>query len=271
MIRGTRNRWIQAASNIALIAAFLFALSFLPPDNSLAEIRRTGLIKLCVPRHFPPLAQNDPQEPGFDVELVRMIAEDIGVRMTVNVMTSMGQDFNPRNWRLTRGQCNIIAGGVADTIQTRNFLQTIPTGVETGWVAISRTGAPPSRGSLWAIWPGASGLDRISLSTWVREQGITPRLMRSPDELQRLLDNGEVDGAIVERFVASSADLSRGYSMFWLAPERFQHYQMALGLWKGDQTLYRAVERSLRKIKGSNNFRSINVQYGLDRTIALPP
>src|SRR5690606_40997060 len=63
------------------------------------------------------------------------------------------------------------------------------------------------------------------------------RLMRSPDELQRLLDNGEVDGAIVERFVASSADLSRGYSMFWLAPERFQHYQMALGLWKGDQTL----------------------------------
>lgn len=270
MISQTKNRWVQAAVNIAFIAVFLFAISFLPPDNSLAEIRRTGVIKLCVPRHFPPLAQDDPQDPGFDVELVRMIAEEIGVRMTVNVMISMGQDFNPRNWRLTRGQCNIIAGGVADTVQTRNFLQTIPTDIENGWVAVSRTGEPPMRGTVWAVWPGSSGLDRISLSSWVREQGVTPRLIRSPDELAPLLDSAEIDGAIVERFVASAANLS-GHSIFWLAPERFRHYPMALGLWKGDQTLYRAVEKSLRTIKGTEMFASMTIHYGLDRSIAVPP
>jgi len=270
MIGARRKRWLQVAANLALVAAGLFAVSFLPPDNSLADVRRTGVLKLCVPKEFPPLVQDDPQAPGFDIELMQKVAEDIGVRLTVNVMLSMGKDFNPRNWQLTRGQCNVIAGGVADTVQTRNFLQTIPTGAETGWVAISLTGEQPESRSTWAVWPGSAGLDRVSLSSWVREQGIRPVLMRSPAELSQLLQSGRVDGAIVERFVASSAGLPRDYRVTWLQPEQFGRYQMALGLWKGDQTLFRAVGRSVQKIKISNWFGGKNVQYGLGTLNALP-
>jgi len=264
MIGGPRNRWLQAAFNIVLVGILLFGLSFLPPDNSLAEVREAGVLKLCVPENFPPLAQNDPGRPGFDVELVRKAAEEIGIRVTVNVMASMGKDFNPRNWRLTRGQCNIIAGGVADTTQTRNFLQTIPTDVETGWVGISHDGAQPVQGSTWAVWPGTSGLDRLSLSSWLRERGVRPRLIRSPDELQAILDDGTVAGAIVERFAATSVDTSRGYKIFWLAPERFERFRMALGLWKGDQTLYRAVQSAIQKIKESDKVGFLRIMYGLN-------
>lgn len=270
MKRRRSRRWLQVAANLVLVAAGLFAVSYLPPDNSLAEVKRTGVLKLCVPPEFPPLVQNDSQAPGFDIELMRQVAEDLGVRLAVNVMLSIGKDFNPRNWQLTRGQCNVIAGGLADTVQTRNFLQTIPTGAETGWVAISLTGEVPLSGSTWVVWPGTSGLDRVSLSSWVREQGIRPILVRSPEEIPQLLQSGMADGAILERFVASSAGLSPDYRVMWLEPEKFGRYQMALGLWKGDQTLFRAVGSSVNKLKRSGWLGGKVDAYGLGSPIEIP-
>jgi ABC-type amino acid transport substrate-binding protein len=270
MSRWRHKRWLLAAGNIVLVGGLLSGLSFLPPDNSLAEVRQMGVLKLCVPESAPPFALNDPKAPGFDVELVRLVAEEIGARATVNVVASIGKDFNPRNWRVTRGQCSIIAGGVADTVQTRNFLQTIATQTETGWVGISRDELLPDKGSAWAVWPGASGLDRLSLSVWLRKRGASARLVRSPEELLALLDEGKINGAIMERYEAASVDTSRGYRVFWLPQESFERYRMALGLWKGDQTLYRAVKAAIQKMEKSDNMKTIRFRYGLGRPVGLP-
>jgi hypothetical protein len=264
-----QKRWLLATGNIVLVGGLLSGLSFLPPDNSLAEVRQAGVLKLCVPESAPPFAQSDPKAPGFDVELVGKAAEEVGARATVNVVASIGKDFNPRNWRVTRGQCNIIAGGVADTVQTRNFMQTIPTEAETGWVAISRDGMLPDSGSAWAVWPGASGLDRLALSAWLRRRGASARLVRSPGELPALLDEGKIDGAIMERFEAASIDTSR-YQVFWLPQESFERYRMALGLWKGDQTLYRAMKAATHKIEKSDKMNAMRLRYGLGRPVGLP-
>lgn len=261
------KRWLQAAANIALVAVLLTALSFLPPDNSLADVRRTGVLRLCVPESYPPLVQQDPEMPGYDIELAGIIAEELGVRLAVNVVTTIGKDFNPRNWRLTRSECNVIAGGVADTIQTRNFLQTIPTGAETGWVGLSRNAALPAAGSTWAVWPGTSGLDRLALSSWLRAEGVRARRASSARELQSLLMSGEVDGAITERFMLTAVDAKGlGYEAFWLPADAFARYPMALGLWKGDQTLFRAILAAIRKDNISHRLSQIANHYGVSAT-----
>jgi len=270
MSRRPRHPWLRPAANIGLIAVLLIALSFLPPDNSLAEVQENGVLKLCVPESYPPLVQADEDSPGFDVELAGLIAQEIGVRLVVNVMPSIGRDFNPRNWRLTRGQCNIIAGGVADTVQTQGFLQTLPTLAETGWVGISLDGSLPARGSSWAVWPGTSGLDRLALSRWLRENDVKARLVSSPTELRALLDRGEIDGAITERFAASATGIDNGeYQVFWLPPESFERFRMALGLWKGDQTLYRAVRAALKKL--DYKVKNIGSEYGLVYNFRVTP
>lgn len=270
MSRRRPRWWLVAAGDIALVAGLLSGLSFLPPDNSLTDVRQSGVVKLCVPPSAPPFARDDPQAPGFDVALVRMVAQEIGIRTTVNVVSSIGQDFNPRNWRVTRGQCNVIAGGVADTVQTRNFLQTIPTRTETGWVGVSRSAALPEKGSVWAVWPGASGLERLALSAWLRRRGARAQLVRSVDEVPALLDAGRVDGAIMERYLAASIDASGRYRSVWLPQPEFERRRMALGLWKGDQTLYRAVKAAVEKLEKSDQVDSIRIQYGLDRSIGFP-
>lgn len=269
MKRRKRNPWLTVAINLALIAAGLTALSFLPPDNSLAEVRRIGALKLCVPSEYPVLVEKDLQKPGFDVELARKIAEELGVRLVENEMMSMGKDFNPRNWQLTRGQCNVIAGGLADTETTRSFLQTIPTGIETGWVAVSKEPATPQEGQVWAVWPGSSGLDRIALSSWLRERGIRPVLLQSPDQIVDLIESGQIYGAIVERLIAAPLVSGQAYAMTWLAPETFTPVQLSQGLWKGDQTLYRAARQAMEKIRASDWYGEAKVRYGLDAPIAV--
>jgi ABC-type amino acid transport substrate-binding protein len=258
------HRWLWAWLNIGAAAALLAALSFLPPDTSLAEREKVGVLKLCVPTSYPPLVTGNPDQPGFDVELGQAIADRLGLRLSINVVPSIGQDFNPRNWFLTRAQCDMVAGGVADTAQTRSFLQTIPTGVETGWIGISATGTMPPASNVVAVLPGTSGLNRVALSGWLRQQQLRGQLVQSQDDLLRQLQSGMAAAAITEKLVADRLDLvGAGLVTFQLDDPRFARNAMAIGLWKGDQTLRRAVEQAVREIGADGTLENLRNNYGI--------
>src|SRR5258707_13151356 len=87
-----------------LIFGLLGAVYLLPPDSSLSEVRKTGVLRACMPPSYPPLVTGDRDAPGIDVELLQALAKGIGVRLVVTPNAAMGQDFNPRNWHVTRAQ-----------------------------------------------------------------------------------------------------------------------------------------------------------------------
>lgn len=66
----------------------------------------------------------DPDAPGFDVAFARAIARRLGVKLVVDANAAMGRDFNPRDWNVTRSQCQMLAGGVVVSDATRAFLDT---------------------------------------------------------------------------------------------------------------------------------------------------
>ena len=65
-----------------------------------------------MPPVYPPLVTSDPSAPGIDVELLRALAEKLALKLAITPNPAIGQDFNPRNWRVTRAQCEVLAGGV---------------------------------------------------------------------------------------------------------------------------------------------------------------
>lgn len=266
------HRWLRAGLNIALIAGLLTAVSFLPPDTSLRDRERAGVLKACVPPSYPPLVTGDPLRPGYDIELLSAVAAHLKLRLQINVMSSIGMDFNPRNWLLTRAQCDVVAGGVADTDQTRSFLQTIPTDAETGWVGISRSGTLPATGSSVAVLPGTTGLDRLALSGWLRKEGLAVVPARTVGQLRQVLQDGSVEAGVTERFAAGDLGLTAdGFQLFWLPEATFPHYRMALGLWKGDQTLRRGIASALNNLQQSGVLAQLAASYGLDVAIASEP
>ena len=107
-----RPRWVGDLITVGGIAALFGAVYLLPPDTSLAQVKQAGVLRVCVPTLYPPLVTGKPEEPGFDVEFAQAIAKRLDVRIVVNPNAAMGRDFNPRNWNVTRAQCQMLAGGV---------------------------------------------------------------------------------------------------------------------------------------------------------------
>lgn len=257
------NRWLRSAGNLAIVIALLFAVSFLPPDTSLSDRRQTGVLKLCVPPAYPPLVTGDAAKPGFDIELADAVAKQIGLRLQVNTLSSIGKDFNPRNWALTRGQCDVIAGGVADTVQTRSFLETLPTPVETGWVGVGRTADLPAPGAAVAVLAGTSGLDRLQLSGWLRQNGWRAVAARSAPQFVEALTTGTASFGIIERGAVAALALPADLELFPLPAAQFPQYRMAFGLWKGDLTLKHAMTAAFAELERSGALATLEDRYGI--------
>lgn len=246
---------------LAFVAALLALVSLLPPDTSLNEIRSVQTLRACVPTSYPPLVTGDPQRPGIDIELLRAIADHVGVSLSVNENQAMGRDFNPRNWRLTRAQCQIVAGGVVDSPLTRSFLDTGPAYAETGWAVLAPERPSDLRGLKIGAVATISGLDRISLASYLRSLEVTVSVVSRPAELVAGIAAGRFDAGITEALSAGQLAADNGWTATML-PVDFSRHHLVFGLWKGDLTLKRAIVSAFEDLVEDGTVAAILQRYG---------
>ncbi|MCR6670115.1 ABC transporter substrate-binding protein [Devosia ginsengisoli] len=244
------------------VLALLVGISLLPPDTSLREIERAGALRACVPPLYPPLVTGDPDRPGVDIELLQVLAQRIGVSLVINENGAMGRDFNPRNWGLNRAQCQVIAGGVVNSAQTRSFLETGPAYAQTGWAVVSPTSVESLEGKQVGVLTLISGLDRIGLASFLRNQGATARILTSPEALADGLADGTLDAGVTEAMLASRLAEEHDWTVAWAPPE-LARYNMVFGLWKGDITLKRVIDQTFAELAADGTIAAIMARYGV--------
>ena len=110
----TLRRLARDLGGFVIVIGLLLLVTFLPPDTSLSEVEANNAIRVCVPTTYPPLVTGNPDRPGIDIEILRAVAEYMRVELLLNPSDTMGRDFNPRNWAINRGKCQLLAGGVVD-------------------------------------------------------------------------------------------------------------------------------------------------------------
>lgn len=254
---------------LGLCFALLFALGFLPPDTALRRVDEVGRISVCVPVDYPPLVLAEGPLPGFDVELLRAVAERSGWRLNLVRNPAMGRDFNPRTWRVTRAQCQMLAGGIAISPTTRSFLDTSRGHLRTGWVMVSAApGAGIAAGRRVGFYPGLGGLDRVSLGRHLRAEGAAVSLMRSAPALRDALLAGEVEVAITEALVADQMFDTAALELAWLPEELGGRHPVGLGFWRGDSTLRRHVEAILADLAREGLLEEMAARYGLSEAVS---
>ncbi|MCW5697487.1 MAG: transporter substrate-binding domain-containing protein [Bauldia sp.] len=241
----------------------LFSLVYLlPPDTSLAEVRRTGVLRVCLPPDYPPLITGNPEAPGVEVELLQEIAARLELRLSFNVNSAIGSDFNPRNWRVTRAQCQIIAGGVVATNTTRSFLDTTPPHLETGWVLIGRDVPASLDGVTVGFFAGLSGRDRLALSRLLREAGATARVVSNRAEFIAGLREGTYAYGVTDGLLGRQIAGAEDWAIAWLSGPADRD-PIAFGLWKGDLTLKRALVRILDDLRDEGVFDDLIERYDI--------
>ena len=259
---GRLRQSIGAWGPLALVILLMVLVGRLPPDTALSEIRKLGALKVCVPTSYPPLVTGDPDLPGIDVEILRAVAVEIGVALLLSPSDAMGRDFNPGNWGITRANCQVLAGGVVDTVLTRSFLDTGPAYAQTGWAVVAPAALDDISGLTLGALTNISGLDRISLASFLRDRGVTVRIVRNPQELVDGISNGVLDGGISEALLAGGLASDNGW---WTdpMPDELARYNLVFGLWKGDLTLKREITRVLDQFETDGTLDAILARYGV--------
>jgi ABC-type amino acid transport substrate-binding protein len=255
-----RPRWVGDLITLAGIAALFGAVYLLPPDTSLAQVRQAGVLGVCVPTLYPPLVTGRAEAPGFDVEFVQAIAGKLGVKMVVNANAAMGRDFNPRDWSVTRAQCQMLAGGVVVSDATRSFLDTTPPHLETGWALVARQVPARLEGVKVGVYTGLAGLDRIGLSRFLRAANAGVDIVPSAEALADALKSGRIDAGVSEALMARQIAGTLGMQVAWM-PELLARYPVAFGLWKGDLTLKRRLAGVIDELEGEGLTRRLAGRY----------
>lgn len=268
--RPRKRHWLFDMVPLALCFALLFGVSFLPPDNSRYEVDRLGRLSVCMPSLYPPLVTGNAEMPGFEVELMRQVTERLGWRLNIVSNASMGRDFNPRNWRINRAQCQMLAGGIAINATTRSFLDTTEPHLVTGWALIAPAGTTiDTVESPVGFMAGLTGLDRIGLGQYIRQRGITATIVNDAATLRSRMESGDYDAAITEALLASTvfSDTDRDITILGAPLERIP---LGMGFWKGDLTLKRAVESTIADIRADGTLAQLAERYDLDVDILCP-
>jgi ABC-type amino acid transport substrate-binding protein len=188
------------------------------------------------------------------------------VRLVTVVNPVMGRDFNPRAWRITRAQCEVLAGGVIGSVTTRSFLETTQSYATTGWAWISSRPGATLDGRRIGVLVGVSGLDRIALAAWLRAANAQVTITPDATELVQGLKDGRFDIGVTERLLAEQLATPLGWTVGWM-PAELGRYPVVLGLWKGDLTLKRAVVTAIERMQRSGELATIMARYAPDRSV----
>ncbi|WP_417582816.1 substrate-binding periplasmic protein [Pelagibacterium sp.] len=268
--RPRKRHWLFDMIPLGLCFALLFGVSFLPPDNARYEVDRLGRLSVCMPSLYPPLVTGNSETPGFEVELMQEVTERLGWRLNIVSNASMGRDFNPRNWRINRAQCQMLAGGIAINSTTSSFLDTTAPHLLTGWALIAPPGATiDTIDSPVGFMAGLTGLDRIGLGQFLRQQDITATIVNDASTLRSRMEAGDYDAAITEALLASTTFSDADVQITVLGAP-LERIPLGMGFWKGDLTLKRAVETTLAEIRADGTLAAIAERYDLDVDILCP-
>jgi polar amino acid transport system substrate-binding protein/cystine transport system substrate-binding protein/membrane-bound lytic murein transglycosylase F len=257
----TLRRLARDLGGIAVVIGLMLLVTFLPPDTSLSEVEANHAIRACVPTTYPPLVTGDPDRPGIDIEILRAVADFMGVDLLLSPIDAMGRDFNPRNWAINRGKCQVLAGGVVDSTLTRSFLDTGPPYAETGWAIVAPTPLESIDGLTIGALTLISGLDRIGLASYLRRQGVTVRVMRNGQSLVDGIVGGGLDVGVTEALLASELAADNDWWVAFL-PAEIARYNLVFGIWKGDLTLKRKIVQAFRQLESDGTLADILERYG---------
>ncbi len=228
--------------------------------RTLAEVKALGAISMCANRDALPYASDKPETPGFQVEIARLVAQDLGVALNIEWIFPRRR-ANTVNCDLLfdtlndpqahEGQMLLsrpynrsgMALGLAKGVQPVADYREIGKGRKVG-VMIN---------SIASMTLGKAGVDT---SPYAFQADMIEDLVKGE------LYGGAVSAASMSYYILRNPDSGlRLVYAFDSVPDL--SWQVSIGLRKSDQALVDAVNRSLDRMLADGTLTQIYAKYGV--------
>lgn len=252
-------RRAQAVIAVTLLASIGSPL--VVAAETLAEIKRRNYLEVCAHPDALPYSSQNSNPPGFQLDLGRMIAEDLGVGFRVDwiVYTKHSRVMN----------CDALMGVILkeDGAKLKGVKPSIPY-AGSGWVLVLPKNTPTVM--RFEDVPGDKGIG-VQYSSWVHysldTRKVKTRQFLNDLEILDALSRGEVAaGAVVNTYAGWYVHLQPGGGVRLVedyTPEPDLRWNVALGLKNVDQPLVDAVNAILTRRMADGSVKSIFAKYGV--------
>ena len=247
----------------ALLVALAALLGAVRADaaqhEGLESVRQRGYLRVCADPTNLPYSSNDPATPGFEVELARLIAHDLGVEARLEWHSTLVRALKP----LRDGGCELFMGLPTDG----RFRDNNP------WIALSRPYYVMTHGLVSRADGGAPTLaglagKRVAVELasmaelHIGYTDIVRGLYRTQEQAFQAAANGEAAAALLWWPVA--AWLARGRRDLLVVPVIGDGLQfpIAAGVRRRDPGLAAAVDTTVGRLAESGRIREVLERYG---------
>jgi ABC-type amino acid transport substrate-binding protein len=254
----------------AALAAVLTVALACPESGArpLEVIRERGLLSLCAHANALPFASKTQEPPGFQIELARALARELGVALQVQWVTS--------SIHFRAADCDIVLDTIA-----------VPEAQAERRIQLSR--AYQRSGVGLALRPGTSGVatfedlagKRVAVQVGslaamlLSQRGARLSTFGFEDDMVDAVVKGEVDAAAVSPATAGYFNLRHPE-----APVRFVHaydrepelrWNLAVGLRRADAPFREAIDRAIDRLLADGTVGQIYTRYGIEHRPPLGP
>ena len=229
--------------------------------RSLEQIRESGSIVLCAHPNSLPFASKTAAKPGFQVELARALAVQLGV--------SLGQEWIVSPSQVFRSGCDIVLDVIGDlSVQSESGLQ-VSKPYYRGGVGLAVRRGSPVHGFADLDEHTKVGVQVGSTAAMLLNRRHVPiSTFGFEDEMMDALAVGEIDAAAVTATVASYFNvLHPEQPVTILPPDDTQPnmaWNLAVGLRRPDAKLREAIDAALDRLRSDGTVSAIYARYGVE-------
>jgi ABC-type amino acid transport substrate-binding protein len=227
--------------------------------EGLQAVRERGALRVCADPSNPPFSSDDPATPGFEVELARLIARELGVDAQFRWNLTYVRALRP----LREGACELFMGLPRD----ERFREGHP------WIAVSRPYYMMRHGivaradagvrAVGDLAGGRVAIEGTSVADfYVFDKGIERSIFRSQQEAFAAVVSGEVRAALL--WLPVGRWLARGKPDLRVTPvsDPRLDFEVGAGVRRRERDLAAAVDAAVGRIMASGKGQEILTRYG---------
>ncbi|MFE6334900.1 transporter substrate-binding domain-containing protein [Streptomyces sp. NPDC057806] len=219
------------------------------------ELVKAGQLTTCTHLPYPPFqSEIDGKVQGFDVSLIDLVAEDLGVRQ--DIVDQPFENFKTGG-SLNAGQCDLAAAGMTITEERKKNVDfSDPYFDATQAVLADKDSGVASFADLKGKKVGAQA--QTTGEDYAKSQGLDPVSFESSDAVLNGLRTGQVDAVVIDYPVVQGWLKDKANAdAFEVAEQINTGEQYGFTVKKGNAKLLAAINKALADAKADGTYKEI--------------